>query len=218
MNIIPLSLRSTHMGCRGMSCRQHRRGQATMESLFVVFMLFMLIAAIYQMFLIHNTIYQMSANAYYDAFKQARDKNNKDNDFTTEINGPLKLTSGTDGGDPQTIPLVRFFASGAGSMRVTKEYWIGSGTKSSLLPDFSSAGTAQTSQYAKNPPCTGSCGCTLTDSDGNSHTMGETQYQWIMSNPGAQPPFAYGTRSGPPYPASPNCPAGSPYCLTPTCN
>jgi hypothetical protein len=192
-------------------------GQATFETLFIMFMMFMLIAAIYQMFLIHNTIYQMSANAYYKAFKDARDKNSKDNDFTTEISGPLRLTNGVAGGDPQTIPRIALFAGG-GPLRVNTQYWIGSGTKGSLLPDFSSAGTGRAHQQAKAPPCSGSCGCTVVDGDGNSHTMGETQYGYIMSNPLSQPPFPHSVRPGPDFPATPQCPLGSPYCTTPTCN
>lgn len=158
-----------------------------------MFLMFMLIAAIYQMFLIHNTIYQMAANAYYEAFKEARQKNKKDYDFTKEINKPLQLKNAAGGGN-QRIPLLRFFQSGT-SMQVNRKFWIGSGTKPDLLPDFSSAGSSRAGQLAQSPPCTGSCSCTMVDSDGDSHTVGEMQTEWIHAHPGQEPHFPH-TRLG----------------------
>lgn len=182
--------------------RQRDLGQATLESLFVMFLMFMLIAAIYQMFLIHNAIYQMAANAYYDTFQEARNKNNPNTGFTTDINKPLKLKNGS-----QTIPTIRFFQAGV-SMQVTKKYWIGSGTKGEVfsMPDFGS-GTASANQQANNsPPCSG-CGCSL---DGDpDHTIGSVQLGWIMSNPGVEPSFPHTTyvdaNGNTKYGLTPNC-------------
>lgn len=177
-------------------------GQATLESLFIMFLMFMLIAAIYQMFLIHNAIYQMAANAYYDTFKEARDKNDPNTEFTTDINKPLKLKTGG-----QTIPTIRFFQSGV-SMQVKRKYWIGSGTKGEVfsMPDFGS-GTASANQQANNsPPCSG-CGCSV---DGDpDHTIGSVQLGWIMSNPGVEPSFPHTTyvdaKGNTKYGLKPNC-------------
>lgn len=203
--------RSQNSFCAGLT-----RGQATLESLFVMFLMFMLIAAIYQMFLIHNTLYQMAANAYYEAFKEARNQNNTSTAFNIDINRPLKLTKAySSATDDQTLPVINLFR-GSVSMRVNRQFWIGSGVKGEIfsIPDF---GSSVSNANAQTPAsCTG-CGCMV---DGE-HSVGATQVAWMSDNLGQQPPFPYTTRapdSKGKYPASPGCPAGSPYCLAPGCH
>jgi hypothetical protein len=167
-------------------------GQASLENLFVIFMMFLLIAAIYQMFMIHNTLFQMAANAYYDSFKEARDKNSKDNSFTTDIHHDLKLSSAS-GGDPHGVPIINLFQQ-AGSYSVNASYYIGSGTEGNPF-DIQSMSPSVSQGNQQAPPCQGSCSCSMNDSDGNSHSVGEMQAQWIHDHPGVEPSFPH-TRVG----------------------
>ncbi|MBZ5537169.1 MAG: hypothetical protein LAO31_14535 [Acidobacteriia bacterium] len=192
-------------------------GQATMETLFVMFLMFMLIAGIYQTFLIHNTLFQMTANAYYDAFKNARDKNNSDNEIA-QYSSPLTLAKASGGGggggggggsSQQSFPIIPFFQ---GSMlgvptQVARVYWIAAGTKG--LP-WDIVGTSPDVSLGNQqaPPQKG-CGATMTDGDGNSHTVGEMQQQWINDHPHQEPAFPHTSGTDehglPVYGLTPNC-------------
>jgi hypothetical protein len=175
--------------------RNPSRGQATMETLFVMFLMFMLIAGIYQTFLIHNTLFQMAANAYYDAFKNARDKNNSDNEIK-HYSSPLTLAKASGGGGgsgsgQQAFPIIPFFQSSMLGVptQVTRVYWIAAGTKG--LPwDIVGTSPEVSLGNSQAPPQKG-CGATMTDGDGNSHTVGEMQQQWINDHPHQEPAFPH---------------------------
>ncbi|MBZ5553865.1 MAG: hypothetical protein LAO21_14170 [Acidobacteriia bacterium] len=204
-----------------------------METLFVMFLMFMIIAAIYQLFIVHNTFFQMTANAYYDAFKESRDQNKKDNSFTlssSDLEKPLTLTNGMSGGDNKTIPLIPFFKGSLSgvSMRVSRNFHLSRGTGGGALPDFGTTfRDASNNAQGQGTPCTGSCDCVIGhDGDGNPVTTMQMQMRAIMHDPFSEPKFPHiscvGAQAGP-QPGGGYCPTTilggvAPWGLTATCS
>lgn len=198
------------------------RGQATMETLFVMFMMFLLIGAIYQVFLIHNTLFQMVANAYYDAFKNGREKNNSDNS-PTNYSSPITLAQASGGGggggggggsNNQSFPIIPMYqmASLGVSTQAIKNYWLESGTQGdpfNIAGMSSDVSTGNQQAQQQGPPQTG-CGAQgPPDNNGNPETLGQFELNWIISNPHAEPPFPHTTSTDshglPVYGLAPNC-------------
>jgi hypothetical protein len=161
-------------------------GQATMETLFVMFMIFLLIAAIYQVFLIHNTLYQMAANAYYDAFKMARDGNKSDQGIT-KSSKPLtlaKVGGGSTGSQATNIPIIPLYQSSVTvSTQVNRNYYIEYGTEGDPFDIASKDGSGSVAHGNQTgaPTCSASCACPIDPNDPNGHTILDTQLSILMT-------------------------------------